>query len=108
MITFTPRPLSGPLVSQCVLPRPALIPLTINKLPSITTNVEPSDGGRLPGTFDSLSLVNDTGLTPSPRADTPLVLLPGAEGSALASVISRKFLSTSYLQQKSGAQTGLN
>ena len=107
MITFTPRPLSGPLVSQCVTPRPALIPLTINKLPEITTNDEPSDcGGRLPGTFDSLSLVNDTGLTPSPRADTPHVLLPGAEGSALASVISRKFLSTSYLQQKSGAQSG--
>ena len=30
--------------------------------------------GRLPGTFDSLSVVQDTGVTPSPRADTPLVL----------------------------------
>ncbi len=90
-----------------MIPRPALIPLAINKLPAITTSNETSDGGRLPGTFDSLSLVNDTGLTPSPRADTPLDLLQEGEGAALASVISRRFLSTSYLQNKSGAQSGI-
>lgn len=90
-----------------MIPRPALIPLAINKLPSIPTNNEMSDGGRLPGTFDSLSLVNDTGLTPSPRADTPLDLLHGGDGAALASVISRRFLSTSYLQNKSGIQSGI-
>ena len=108
LIYLSHRPLSGPLVSQCVIPRPALIPLAINKLPSITTNNETCDGGRLPGTFDSLSLVNDTGLTPSPRADTPLDLLQGGEGAALASVISRRFLSTSYLQNKSGVPSGNN
>ena len=32
--------------------------------------------GRLPGTFDSLYHVQDTGVTPSPRSDTPLVLFP--------------------------------
>ena len=31
---------------------------------------------RLPGTFDSLQQVQDSGLTPSPRPETPLVLLP--------------------------------
>lgn len=103
------RPLSGPLVSQCVMPRPALIPLAMNKLPSIPQDEKTSAGGRLPGTFDSLSLVQDTGLTPSPRADTPLVLLPGGgEGSSLASAMQSRFLSTSYLQHRSGALSGSN
>ena len=89
------------------MPRPSLIPLAINKLPSLPPDEQPSGGGRLPGTFDSLSLVNDTGLTPSPRADTPLVLLPGAEqGASLASAMSSRFFSTSYLQHR--ATSGLN
>ena len=111
-ITFSSicRPGSGPLVSQCVIPRPALIPLAINNNTTITTNnnnnnYEETTMGRLPGTFDSLSLVTDTGVTPSPRPETPLVLLPG--GGALGSVLSRRFLSSSYLHHSSGSQSGI-
>ena len=90
------------------MPRPSLIPLAINKLPSLPPDEQPSaGGGRLPGTFDSLSLVHDTGLTPSPRADTPLVLLPGGEqGASLASAMSSRFFSSSYLQHR--AHSGFN
>ena len=48
--------------------------------------------GRLPGTFDSLYHVQDSGVTPSPRSDTPLVLFPVQDRTKdrIPSCISRK------------------
>ena len=71
----SPSPLtrSSQLVSQCI------------------TRTASCDGShehhtRLPGTFDSLQLVHNTGSTPSPRPDTPLVLLPLQTESARESL----------------------
>ena len=55
--------LSSQLVSQCVT-------RTSSCLADDEAHI------RLPGTFDSLQQVQDSGLTPSPRPETPLVLLP--------------------------------
>jgi len=60
---------------------------------------DPYYHGRLPGTFDSLYHVQDTGVTPSPRSDTPLVLLPLQERQdrqkeRIQSCISRRLRSS--------------
>ena len=59
-----------PMISEC-LSRP--YPLQSSQSPPSSDH---QHSGRLPGTFDSLLQVQDTGVTPSPRSNTPLVLFP--------------------------------
>ena len=102
--------LSSQLVSQCVrspggpgVPGVACDVLTAPGTPSFSASTAPpadcEAGLRLPGTFHCLQEVQDTGLTPSPlpgtpRALTPLVLLPLQESQSarekLQSSLKRK------------------
>ena len=91
--------LSSQLVSQCVRGAgPGSCELTTPGTPtySATTTQHESEASRLPGTFHCLHQVQDTGVTPSPRASpralTPLVLLPLQESARekLQSSLKRK------------------
>ena len=89
--------LSSQLVSQCVR-APGSCELTAPGTPtySATTTQHEAEAARLPGTFHCLHQVQDTGVTPSPRASpralTPLVLLPLQESARekLQSSLKRK------------------
>ena len=98
--------LSSQLVSQCVRGRPGE-----EQQHDCEGDVE---AGRLPGTFHCLQEVQDTGVTPSPslvspRALTPLVLLPLQESVSarekLQSSLKRK-LKTS-LGVRLGGELGI-
>ena len=99
--------LSSQLVSQCVRGRPG----EEEQQHECEGDVE---AGRLPGTFHCLQEVQDTGVTPSPslvspRALTPLVLLPLQESVSarekLQSSLKRK-LKTS-LGVRLGGELGI-
>ena len=66
----------------------------------LTANSESlSSRARLPGTFDSLHHVQDTGVTPSPRSDTPLVLHPALDTRRSSSSFQQRFRASLGIRQ---------